>query len=97
MSCRLARLVELGDGLLAAVAAPRVHDQVVPNATYVEHWRAGDASFVVPQQEIQVWKEVLSCLFCVAPWSVVHCTQITKNRAAAVGLDAKVVAEGCRL
>lgn len=46
--------MELGEGLLAAVAAPRVHDQVVPNATYAEHWRAGDASFVVPQQEIDV-------------------------------------------
>lgn len=48
------RLVELGEDLLTAVAGPRVHDQVVPNATFVEHWSAGAASFVVSQQDIQV-------------------------------------------
>lgn len=48
------RLIELGDDLLTAVALPRVHDQVVPNTTFVEHWRAGSATFYFPEDEIQV-------------------------------------------
>lgn len=51
MSCRL---IELGDDLLTAVALPRVHDQVVPNTTFVEHWKAGAATFYFPEDEIQV-------------------------------------------
>lgn len=53
MGCRL---IELGDDLLTAVALPRVHDQVVPNSTFVEHWRAGTATFFFPEDEIQVCK-----------------------------------------
>lgn len=48
------RLIELGDDLLMAVALPRVHDQVVPNTTYVEHWSTGSATFSFPEDEIQV-------------------------------------------
>ncbi len=61
------RLVELGEDLLTAVAAPRVHDQVVPNATYIEHWRAGDASFMVPQQEVEVRGVLPACSTPVLP------------------------------
>ena len=48
------RLIELGDDLLTAIALPRVHDQVVPNTTFVEHWSAGKATFFFPEDEIQV-------------------------------------------
>ena len=48
------RLIELGDDLLTAIALPRVHDQVVPNTTFVEHWSAGIATFFFPEDEIQV-------------------------------------------
>ena len=61
------RLVELGEDLLAAVAAPRVHDQVVPNATYIEHWRAGNASFMVSQQQIEVRGVQPACSMAALP------------------------------
>ena len=44
----------MGDDLLTAIALPRVHDQVVPNSTFVEHWTAGKATFFFPEDEIQV-------------------------------------------
>ena len=51
---QICRLIELGDDLLTAIALPRVHDQVVPNSTFVEHWTAGKATFFFPDDEIQV-------------------------------------------
>jgi hypothetical protein len=45
--------VEQGAGLMYAVAGARLHDQVVPNATFAEAWSAG-ASFYVSQQELDV-------------------------------------------
>ena len=50
-------MIELGDDLLTAIALPRVHDQVVPNTTFVEHWSAGAATFFFPEDEIQVQKK----------------------------------------
>ena len=63
LAARICRLIELGDDLLTAIALPRVHDQVVPNSTFVEHWTAGKATFFFPEDEIQVgptWKISIS-------------------------------------
>ena len=63
LAARICRLIALGDDLLTAIALPRVHDQVVPNSTFVEHWTAGKATFFFPEDEIQVgptWKISMS-------------------------------------
>ncbi|KAK9908735.1 hypothetical protein WJX75_002081 [Coccomyxa subellipsoidea] len=49
----LFRLIDLGEDLLTAIAQPRVHNQVVPNSTFVENWSAGAVKFVVSQQDIE--------------------------------------------
>ena len=54
VAINMRRLVEQGQGLLAAVAGPRLHDQVLPNTTFAEAWSAGAASFFVSPQEIEV-------------------------------------------
>ena len=54
LAARMCRLIELGDDLLTAIALPRVHDQVVPTSTFVEHWTAGKATFFFPEDDIQV-------------------------------------------
>lgn len=44
----LSRLVESGDAPLAAIAAPRLHHQLVPNTVYAEDWTAGGLAARVP-------------------------------------------------
>ena len=61
------RLVEQGQGLLAAVAGPRLHDQVLPNTTFAEAWSAGAASFFVSPQEIEVRRPACCMPRCREP------------------------------
>ena len=44
----LVRLVEEGTSPLAAVAGPRLHSQVLPDAVYAEDWTAGALTERVP-------------------------------------------------